>query len=399
MRSASRRVISNRILTLGVAAATTILMAAATSCASHITREGFDAGGSGSSPGTGGAGGGSGGAGNGGGGSGGVQIGNPAGDGGTLLPGADASCAATVSQAKVVPVILVFMFDRSGSMSDSIGGGQTKWTALVPGLEAFFADPKSRGISASLQFFMQTDECNVTAYATPLVPITPLPNPTAFASAIDTTTPSGETPTQPALQGALQYASQVVGQNPGARVAVVLVTDGEPNGCGSTVPNVAATAQGAAPGIPTYVIGIGKPTDLTRLTTIAEAGTTNQAFFVAPDAGADGSTAQQMEADFQKALAVIRGATISCDLQLPTPPAHQALDYGKVNVVYTGSNGQPSTLLYNANCSGNGQGWAYDDPVTPSRIQICAASCSTIQGDTLGATLDIALGCATQTAQ
>ncbi len=413
MRSPSRRAFTTGTLTLGVAFATAGVMAvAAASCASNTTREGFEAGATSASSGSGGNGTGNGtgsggnGAGNGTGG-GGVGLGNPGDAGvGAVSTGADGACAATVSAAKIIPVILVFMFDRSGSMGDSIGGGQTKWTALVPGLEAFFADPKSKGISASLQFFMQTDECNVAAYASPLVPNTPLPNPTVFSSAINAISPSGETPTQPALQGALQYAAQELSQNPGARVAVVLVTDGEPNGCASSVPNVAATAQDAAPGIPTYVIGIGKPTDLTRLTTIAEAGATNQPFFVAPDDGGDdaacgdaGCAAVQMEADFEAALAVIRGASISCDLQLPAAPANQSLDLGKVNVVYTGSSGQTQTLLYNQSCGGNGQGWAYDNPQTPTRIQICATSCSSIQGDTLGATLDIALGCATQSAQ
>jgi hypothetical protein len=319
--------------------------------------------------------------------------------------GPDGACAATVSAAKIVPVVLVFMFDRSGSMSDSIGNGQTKWTALVPGLEAFFVDPKSKGISASLQFFMQTDECNVNAYASPLVPVTALPS-NVFAQAINAVSPAGETPTQPALQGALQYASQELSQNPGARVAVVLVTDGEPNGCNSSVPNVASTAAASAPGIPTYVIGIGKQTDLVRLATIAEAGATNQPFFVQPDAGDldggcgdAGCAAEAMEQEFENALSVIRGSTISCDLQLPTAPANQSLDFGKVNVGYTGSNGQATTLLYNQSCGGTGLGWAYDDPQVPTRIQICPASCTTIQGDTLGATLDIALGCATQTAQ
>lgn len=385
------RALAASLLTLSAVAAGAT--ATAVGCASNTTREGFDAGGSGAAS-AGGSGGTSGGL---------VTLG---GDGGAPGTGPTGACAATISQAKLVPVLLVFMFDRSGSMSDSIGSGQTKWSALVPGLEAFFADPQSRGISASLQFFMQPDECNVAAYAAPLVPITPLPNSTLFAAAIDAISPTGETPTQPALQGALEYAAQQLTGNPGAKVAVVLVTDGEPNGCGSSVPNVAATAQDAGAAIPTYVIGIGKPTDLTRLATIAEAGATGQPFFVSADAGtADsgcgdaGCAAQRMEADFEAALAVIRGATISCDLQLPSPPAHQTLDFGKVNVVYTDSNGQTNTLLYNPGCSGDGRGWSYDDPQSPARIQICSASCATIQGNTVGATLDIALGCATQSAQ
>jgi len=402
MSDPRRRALLTGFLTLAALSAATA--AAAVSCASNATRNGFDvdAGGGGSpeEPGP---------AASGAAGSGGFSgLGSPGaiGDGGAPAPGLDGACASTVSQAKQVPVVLVFMFDRSGSMGDSIGGGQTKWSALVPALEAFFADPKSAGISASLQFFMQPDECNVAAYFAPLVPVTALPNSTAFATAINAISPSGETPTQPALQGALQYAAQQVAQTPGAKVAVVLVTDGEPNGCGSSVPNVAGTAQDAAPGIPTYVIGIGKASDLKKLATIAEAGATGQPFFVSADAGATGGScgdagcaAQQIEADFEAALGVIRGATISCDLQLPTSPTNQKLDFGKVNVVYTGSGGQTTTLPYNRDCSGGGAGWNYDNPQAPTRIQVCPSSCATIQGDTLGASLGIALGCATQSAQ
>jgi len=316
--------------------------------------------------------------------------------------GADAACAATVSKAKTVPVILVFMFDRSGSMDDSIGPGQTKWSALVPGLDAFFADPKSAGVSASLQFFEQASECDVPSYAAPLVPTTPLPNSTVFASAIAAVSPQGETPTQPALEGALQYAAQQLALNPNGKSAVVLVTDGEPNGCASTVTNVAATAQAVSATIPTYVIGIGKATDLVRLNTIAAAGATGTAFFVSSDAGdggcdAGGCSAQDMESRFESVLAVIRGATASCNLLLPSPPPGQSLNLSEINVSFAPSSGQTTTLVYNQNCGGGGVGWFYDNLQSPTKIEICPSSCQMVQSDVLGGSLSIAVGCQTVT--
>src|SRR5262249_14117619 len=156
------------------------------------------------------------------------------------------------SNANLTPVLLVFMFDRSGSMAQ-----MSKWTSCSSGLEAFFADPNSAGLSASLQFFEQGTECSVSSYSTPQVAMTALPNSTLFTNAIRGVTPNGGTPTLPALQGAIQYAGTVQQQNPAAKVAVVLVTDGEPNDCNSTVQAVSNAAAAVAATIPTYVIGVG----------------------------------------------------------------------------------------------------------------------------------------------
>jgi hypothetical protein len=169
-------------------------------------------------------------------------------------------------------------------------------------------------------------------------------------------------------------------------VAVVLVTDGDPNDCNSSVQNVSAAAAAVASTVPTYVIGIGTTSSLNA---IAAAGGTGQAFIVST------TNPQQTAQDFQNALASIKGTQLSCDLKLPAAPAGQTVDYTKVNVVYTPSSGSPQTLTYNATCSGTGQGWHYDDPKAPTKIEICTASCTTIQSDK-SAKLDIELGCDTQ---
>ena len=320
-------------------------------------------------------------------------------DGGDAL--ANGACAESVTETKITPALLVFMFDRSGSMNDSVGNGLTKWTAIVPALESFFADPKSAGISASLQFFAQPSECVVADYATPLVSMTALPQATAFSNAIGATSPTGDTPTLPALQGALQYAAQEQAQNPGARAAVVLVTDGEPHdSCGSTVANVAAaaaTAATATPSIPTYVVGIGK--SLTNLNTIAMSGGTTQAFLVAtqnnPDAG---TTASQTETDFENALVSIRSSQATCNLPIPAAPMGQSLDFGKVNVLLTASSSTAATLSYNSDCGADGgstDGWHYDDLQAPTAIVLCPSSCNTVQVD-VTAKLDLELGCKTE---
>ena len=293
--------------------------------------------------------------------------------------GVNAQCATSTDKAELVPVYLVFMIDRSGSMSQN-----SKWPTIVSGLETFFADPKSAGMSASIAFFKSTDECNPASYANPAVAMTALPS-SVFKATIDTYAPNGGTPTLPALRGAIQYAQQQQQMHTGSKVAVVLATDGIPNDCNSTVQNVTAAAAGVASTLPTYVIGVGD--QLQSLDTIAAGGGTTKAFVVGIQ------NPQQTASDFENALSVIRGATLSCEFKMPTPPAGRTLDINSVNVVFTPQGGSGQTLTYNQSCMG-GAGWHYDDPHNPSKIVLCQSSCNTVQA-AKGGQIDVVTGCAT----
>src|SRR5262249_29971209 len=144
--------------------------------------------------------------------------------------------------AEQLPISLVFVIDRSGSMGgDAI---DAKWNAAVDSLEDFFATSAASKIKASLSLFAQPDECNVASYSAPEVLMRTLPEPTAFSNVLRATQPAGETPTLPALQGAIAYAQGVQAAlvDKREKVAIVLVTDGDPSSCGSTPDNVAAEA-------------------------------------------------------------------------------------------------------------------------------------------------------------
>ncbi len=297
------------------------------------------------------------------------------GDGG----GSDLSqCATSTATPTPVPVSLVFMFDKSGSMKDN-----SKWTSCESGLTSFFADNASAGLSASLQFFPLSNECNVNAYAAPAVSMRALPDNATFATAMQNNSPGGNTPTLPALTGAIQYAQSVQQSNTGGKVAVVLVTDGEPNDCNSTVTAVANEAATASATIPTFVIGVGNTGNLDA---IAQAGGTNKATIVSTN------NPQQTSQDFETALNAIRGLTLACEYQIPPPPQGETFDETKVNVVYTPTNGSPSTLTYNQDCTG-GTGWHYDDPKNPKKIILCGTTCTDVQQQS--GKIDIVLGCAT----
>ena len=72
--------------------------------------------------------------------------------------------------------------------------------------------------------------------------------------------PSGETPSIPALQGAVQHAVQWQARNPMRQTIVLLVTDGFPTMCDDMTDAsfIGAAAAGLAsnPPVRTYVVGI-----------------------------------------------------------------------------------------------------------------------------------------------
>jgi hypothetical protein len=318
--------------------------------------------------------------------------------------GTNAACVTSTANAALSPANLVVMYDKSGSMGDTSEGFDPalKWTPVNQAMEAFFGDPGSAGLSASLQLFPQgTDLSSVCGYdyATPKVPLSALgTNPNPLTAALQATSPSGGTPTLPAMQGAVAYAKQVAAQQPQSKTVIVLVTDGDPGfgingqfavGCtNNDIPHVAAAAEAAlqgSPSIPTYVIGVGS--DFTNLNAIAAGGGTKQATIVSVTDPAKTSGI------FQQALDAIRAQTLSCDFALPQPPSGQQINPLAVNVVFDDGSGKQTTLTYDATCA-SGAGWHYDDLAAPTKVELCPATCQAVQADAKGA-LTLAFGCKT----
>lgn len=294
------------------------------------------------------------------------------------------ACATSSATAEAKHVYLVFLFDKSGSM---VLDGSPKWNSSKAATKAFFSSPESKGISASLTFFPSDpfDFCTVADYTKPAVSMAALPN-AVFGQALDMQFPDGGTPTLPALQGAISYAQTLQqGSAKDGKVAVVLVTDGLPDGCsGNSISSVRSLAASVATQIPTYVIGVGDA--LSNLDQVAQGGGTQKALIVADQ------NPTQIQADFQKAIQTIKQSALSCDYGIPTPPSGETLETGKVNVVY--KNGSSTeTLSYNQSCAG-GTGWRYDDANNPTRILMCDGSCATVK--TAGS-VDVLFGCKTQT--
>lgn len=312
------------------------------------------------------------------------------------------ACATQTTMTELLPVYLVFGFDRSGSMGkgDEDWHDQSlKWDPVSAATKAFFADPASQGLSAALKFFPhasgEDERCDTTNYEVPDVPMTALPS-SVFATALDVVPTEdwiGGTPTLEAMQGMLAYIDAQSVSAPG-RYAIVLVTDGYPQDCpDSSIDSVATLAESVALTIPTYVIGVanppidGAPDTVSNLSQIAAAGGTEQAYLI------DTGNPEQTAADFAGAIEAIRSAAISCDVAIPEPPADRSFDKEAVSVNYSLSSGGNTQLSYDPACSG--QTWHYDDPTTPTRIELCPEACATVQSDS-AATLSVDFACEPQ---
>jgi hypothetical protein len=327
----------------------------------------------------------------------------------------------------------------------------TAWTCVddagnsVPA-PADLPPPGTGSISAAIQYFHpqnvggNVDECDGSGHRIPAVDMGPLPdNANAIISSLGQTGPNGNTPTVGALTGGTQYCADYQLANPGVRCVVVLVTDGQPNGCGlsSQCPNsnsndcvdpnsasvltpIASTAfNDPNNSVMTFTVGMqGVTTDgFTLLDAIAVAGGSDCTPGSAGDEACDVSTGGAQS--LLDALNTIRQSvqvsdtsststtqtttttsTLPCEWDVPLPPAGETFDKNLVNVSLT-TGGISQTLgnvASEADCaSSTSGGWYYDNPDDPTRILACTSTCNVIETLT-DVSVQVLIGCATQPA-
>jgi uncharacterized protein YegL len=316
------------------------------------------------------------------GGTGGIDVNT---DGGAPVDDSGA-CTSTSAAAERVQLDIIFLIDRSGSMSGP------KWNGTTAGLTEFFNDPASAKIGAGLEYFpnYKADSCIPADYQILDVPIDQLPD-HAFelTNSMPANATGATTPTWGALKGALMAATAFQDAHPTHKVILVLATDGDPNACGdATIDDIAALAKSARSynGVLTYVIGV-EGSILANLDKIAAAGGTGAAYDITKDIN-----------QFSAKMEEIRGAALGCEFAIPTPPDGAELDPDKVNFSYTPKGvGTPKILLRAldlADCDGS-PGWYFDNNIAPTKIILCPASCATVQADG-NAKVDALFGCKSQ---
>jgi len=254
---------------------------------------------------------------------------------------------------------------------------------------------------------LHTSDCSATTYATPAVDIAALPGAAqAVVASITAKMPAGNTPTAPALTGAIDKARSWATAHPDHTVVALLATDGVPTECianpttdpsGITgVRSAASAGVSGTPSVSTFVIGVFGPGDTTaqaNLNQIAVAGGTKSAFLV--------DTSGDVSAQFLAALNQIRATKLACEYLLPEAPSGQTLDFNLVNVDFTtGASTERLLAVSQASaCDATSGGWYYDqDPSmggVPTKIMICPATCARFESTQQGS-VQIALGCRTQ---
>jgi hypothetical protein len=342
-------------------------------------------------------------------------------------------CETTRVASVLQPLGVYIMVDQSSSMV-------TLWDPVVSALDGFVDDMKAfSGVSIGIQYFALTPTesftiagipitwtvtaCTPDAYATPDVPIAPLPQnrdpifeslathgPTPLAALFGGGAGGGgngvewlrESPTDSALAGAIQGARTwyAAHENENPRAVVLLVTDGVPNTlsspqCNASLANTVTAAKnglqgegpggaGTLPSIPTYVLGVGGQVD--ALNQIAQAGGTESAYLVDADAGAGALTA---------ALQNIRDLVLPCEIDATA----DSLARGDVNLEAGGS---PLVRVAKNACvdSPDAREW-YVDPASdaaPIRAELCPATCQALRAVS-GETLEVVYGCPTVVAR
>lgn len=321
-------------------------------------------------------------------------------------PGADEcgepefrECAGQSYEGESLPLDIYVMFDQSGSMLNDVGG-MTRLAAVQRATTEFLRAPESARIGVGIGYFghqpLGETSCETAEYREAAVGVTQEHE--AVIASLAGREPTGETPTGAALRGACDYVSAWQRETPGHEVVILLVTDGIPeapvscagNACCPTLDDaVQAATECSKRGIRTFALGVGPALD--NLARIARAGGTGDAYLVED---------RNAAADVLAALNQIRfAASIPCELSIPKPAGASSLDYSRVNLSLSAAGGCDFEPVYYvadpAACPAEG-GWSYDDEASPTRVNLCPATCARVTEP--DARLRFSIGCETAVA-
>ncbi len=327
----------------------------------------------------------------------------------------------TVTHEVPQPIDLYIMWDQSLSMTCAVPTGKdggapaggamaaNRWDAVKTPLSSWVQSvPAAPPFNVGIGYFGDSlfGSCDPMTYAKPDVEIGPLPmNAAPIVSSLNAHNPSTNTPTPPALKGALDHALAWKTSHPDDIVAVILVTDGQPNACGAVadVASTAAMGWNGGMGVRTFVIGVTSPgtmcgldpnpPNVADLDTVAVAGGTNKALVV--DVTKDASKQLTDELNMiRKTITMTTTKTeiittkLACEYKLPSDPNAMAgvgvaFDKDKVNVDFTNNMGKKEQVYRVdslAKCSStNSKAWYYDNNDKPTTILMCPTACSSIQ--------------------
>jgi hypothetical protein len=343
------------------------------------------------------------------------------------LQGNGGTCGGTTVNAEPLKVNLLFVIDRSASMSGTPAGfPAAKWPTMVTSLKSSLDGIKGK-MAVGLQFFPDPPSgssdslCGMPSGTSITIPIadsvTTVP---LITQKLDESSPTGSTPTADALELAHSYFTTGAGKDLEGENYVLLALDGGPNcneslscgqdnatdralctntydlpdSCGASAPFNCCNAQPKGcldsarvvskvkqlrtAGITTIVVGIpGSEAYASVLDELAieggsPASQTSPKYFKVADAEALTKTLVSLSLNLVK----------SCDLQLETAPPNP----NEVNV-YLDGDVVPKL---------GDDGWDLDNSTTPPTVRLKGATCTKVE--TEGAqSIRVSFGCPTVT--
>ncbi|MGD0526131.1 MAG: vWA domain-containing protein [Polyangiaceae bacterium] len=297
------------------------------------------------------------------------------------LPCIPGDVPLTVAQPEVM-----FVLDRSGSMSTIFSGGETRWQAVTTALSTALPPVNGTMAIGALLFpsGSSMQDCSVPAQPSLAPALNQVP---ALLSLMQGTSPGGATPTADAIETA---ASLLLGVRAATTArALVLATDGAPNcnssldpstcTCGSgtmgqgcrgnadqcldEARTVARIAAATAQGVPTYVIGLADDDG----NTFSEA---LDAMALAGGRPLTGGTtsyyAASSTADIATAITAIRDQVGACTFLTTSVPDAA----GSITIT-------AGTTIVPFGVDGGGSGWAWADEPN-GQIVLYGATCTQV---------------------
>jgi hypothetical protein len=293
-------------------------------------------------------------------------------------PSVDANCGNVPFGVATLPPDLLIVLDRSGSMDESVTGGNcgagcvSKWTQVITAINEVVLQTEAN-INWGLKFFGTDNACAVAAGAA----VPPGPNnAAAIAAAIadPANQPASQTPTALGELSAGEYLATLTDANP---KFVLLATDGQPNcgmrmgaggrgGGGNNQNDDANAIQSVTTvksmGFPTFVVGVatgGSMADATLSQMAVNGGY--------PTGGTPQYYSVMSTADLVTALGTISTITKGmCSYDLG-PPSAEA-DVSRTTVMVDGA---PIT-------KDDPNGWHFDPGMTS--ITFTGTACSDLMG-------------------
>lgn len=296
--------------------------------------------------------------------------------------GGAGTCYADEVEQESLKINIVFLLDRSASMSGYI------WSTAILQLEKFIKDKKASDINVALSYFPSLPDdlvCDEKEYESPVIPFGTLPgNANNLINSLITVQPSGSgTPLFGGMIGTYNWLIPFASTVPGEQTILLILSDGTPNTCSHSYNSKQelhdTAANALSEGVKTGTIALAGA-NLTILNEIAKGGGTKGTIDITYD-----------PTELHEALNQIRNS-FQCEYKFDTIGT---FDPDKWFVKYISSNGFPDWIiprvLNKSECSSK-HGWYYDDNVNPKKITLCDQACEILSFDN-DFLLKIAFGC------